>query len=203
MRKEDKFIITAVVLIGLFALYDIGHKAYDWCEFVSNAPTTEQIGTDVIRHNSERNSDKKIIPLQKTQKDYPELEKVSDEEQLHGLDKFALERVSAYDSDNFEKQTVYTMVGDIGNRVSPINAAQIENVWNPPMDKASNVKIIFTVMDDGTIKDIMLASSSGITEADNAALIAINNAEIKPFKIPNKHYIDVAMWFQVGNFRGK
>ena len=200
MRKEDKFIISAVILIGVFALYDIGHRVHDWCEFVFNAPTSEQIRTDIIKHDVNDNSKKKVIPIQNSQKEYPELERISDEEQLHGLDKFALERVSSYDISKFEKQTIYTVIGDDGKGISPIDAAQIEEIWNPPMDKPSNVKVIFTAIDDGTLKDVMLASSSGNSEADNAALLAIKNAKTKPFNIPNRHYLDVAIWFQVGNF---
>jgi len=185
--------------------YDFVHGSIENFETEIAKKRDEYIKKENERYKKENEMLKKQKFDSGKQGNLPELEMVSDEEQLHGLDKFALERVSSTDKGPYTKQTVYTTVGDRGElskqKISPIDAAEIESAWNPPMNKPSNVKIIFTVTDDGTIKDIMLASSSGIPKADEAALEAVKNAKAKPFKIPYRHYIDVAMWFQVGNFK--
>ena len=64
---------------------------------------------------------------------------------------------------------------------------KIHSNWNPPqVDESKSVKILFTIMKDGTVKDIKVIKSSGDIVADNKAIEAVKNSS--PFQsLPEKY----------------
>ena len=122
MRTEDKFIITSVLLIGLFALYDIGHRAYDLCKINKKDSSSEQNTIDERKHDVNLSNKKIIVPIEKKQENFSQFEIVPDEEFAHG-------EIYSTSKGKFQKNTFYQIVGTNEQKVHPVDARQIERVW--------------------------------------------------------------------------
>lgn len=75
---------------------------------------------------------------------------------------------------------------------------QVQQAWNPPLNKNSSVCLSFRVYRNGFVNNIEFVTKSYNQEADMAAYNAIKGLKLPPFSLESKKlFVDVKYWFYV------
>lgn len=90
--------------------------------------------------------------------------------------------------------------GDQFGAYANIIRNNIAQNWRPTSQRASPAVVTFTIHRDGSVTNVKVEKSSGISTMDNSAIRAVQDAQLPPLP-PNfpRNQADVEMTFELGN----